>query len=185
MYPPVVGVIRRTIRSNEIAGHQVEAHTVVQTSILGNHYLEKYWREPFKFDPMRFSDARQEHKQHPYLWAPFGGNANHLISWQVVEYTDGLIATQTGSTSMTNNRTFSVDSSLGNTVDLGKTLLLAGFRSGDSGSEIDVHLITAEFSDNPMVTLSRGDKGGDNVDTTKTDKLLAHQCLMFLSLFGH
>ncbi|MFT7686614.1 MAG: cytochrome P450 [Candidatus Azotimanducaceae bacterium] len=79
MYPPVVGVIRRTIRSSEIAGHQVEAHTVVQTSILANHYLEEYWREPFKFDPMRFGDARQEHKQHPYLWAPFGGGAHKCI----------------------------------------------------------------------------------------------------------
>jgi len=79
MYPPVVGVVRRTIRPCQIAGHQVAAHTVVQTSILANHYLEEYWREPFKFDPMRFAEGRQEHKQHPYLWAPFGGGAHKCI----------------------------------------------------------------------------------------------------------
>ena len=79
MYPPVVGVIRRTIKPCEIAGHQLDAHTVVQTSILANHYLEEYWRDPFVFDPMRFSEGRQEHKQHPFLWAPFGGGAHKCI----------------------------------------------------------------------------------------------------------
>jgi len=79
MYPPVVAVARRTIRPCEIAGHRLEAHTVVQTSILANHYLEKYWRNPFDFDPMRFAEGRQEHKQHAYLWAPFGGGAHKCI----------------------------------------------------------------------------------------------------------
>lgn len=79
MYPPVVGVIRRMIRTCEIGGYEVPAHTVVQTSILANHYLEEYWREPFKFDPMRFTEGRQAHKQHPYLWTPFGGGAHKCI----------------------------------------------------------------------------------------------------------
>jgi cytochrome P450 len=79
MYPPVVGVIRRTIKPCEIAGHQVAAHTVVQTSILANHYLGQYWRDPFVFDPLRFAEGRQEHKQHPYLWVPFGGGAHKCI----------------------------------------------------------------------------------------------------------
>ena len=79
MYPPVVGVIRRTIRPCEIAGHHLDAHTVVQSSILANHYLEEYWRDPFKFDPMRFAEGRQEHKQHAFLWAPFGGGAHKCI----------------------------------------------------------------------------------------------------------
>jgi cytochrome P450 len=79
MYPPVVGVIRRTIKPCEIGGHKLAPHTVVQASILVNHYLEEYWRDPFVFDPMRFSDERQEHKQHPFLWAPFGGGAHKCI----------------------------------------------------------------------------------------------------------
>jgi len=79
MYPPVVGVIRRTTRPCEIAGHKLDAHTVVMTSILANHYLEEYWRDPFEFDPMRFAPGRQEHKQHSFLWAPFGGGAHKCI----------------------------------------------------------------------------------------------------------
>jgi cytochrome P450 len=79
MYPPVPSVVRRTIKPCEIGGHKLEAHTVVQTSILANHHLEEYWRDPFVFDPMRFSEGRQEHKQHPFLWAPFGGGAHKCI----------------------------------------------------------------------------------------------------------
>jgi cytochrome P450 len=28
---------------------------------------------------MRFSPTRQEHKQHPFLWTPFGGGAHKCI----------------------------------------------------------------------------------------------------------
>jgi cytochrome P450 len=79
MYPPVAGVLRRTIKPCEIGGHKLAAHTVVQASILVNHHLQEYWHEPFSFDPMRFSPPRQEHKQHPFLWTPFGGGAHKCI----------------------------------------------------------------------------------------------------------
>lgn len=79
MYPPVSGVIRRTIKPTNIAGHPVDVHTVVESSVLANHYQEEYWREPLSFDPLRFSDERAEHKQHPFLWAPFGGGAHKCI----------------------------------------------------------------------------------------------------------
>jgi cytochrome P450 len=79
MYPPVPGVIRRTIRPCDIGGFEIPAHTMVSTSISATHYLEEYWQKPKTFDPMRFSDARQEHKQHKFLWAPFGGGGHKCI----------------------------------------------------------------------------------------------------------
>lgn len=79
MYPPVPGIVRRTVKPSEIGGFEIPAHTVVNTSIVATHYLEEYWRDPFTFDPLRFSDARQEHKQHPFLWTPFGGGAHKCI----------------------------------------------------------------------------------------------------------
>lgn len=79
IYPPVPGVIRRTIRPCEIGGYEIPAHTMVSTSISGVHYLEEYWSKPFHFDPMRFSETRQEHKQHKFLWAPFGGGGHKCI----------------------------------------------------------------------------------------------------------
>jgi cytochrome P450 len=79
IYPPVAGVIRRTIRPCEIGGYEVPAHTMVSTSISAVHHLEEYWQEPSKFDPMRFSETRREHKQHKFLWAPFGGGGHKCI----------------------------------------------------------------------------------------------------------
>ena len=79
IYPPVAGVIRRTIRPCEIGGFDIPAHTMVSTSISATHYLEEYWRDPHQFDPMRFSDSREEHKQHKFLWAPFGGGGHKCI----------------------------------------------------------------------------------------------------------
>jgi cytochrome P450 len=79
IYPPVPGVIRRTIRPCEIGGYEIPSHTMVSTSISGTHYMEEYWTEPRRFDPLRFSDARQEHKQRKFLWAPFGGGGHKCI----------------------------------------------------------------------------------------------------------
>ncbi len=79
IYPPVAGVIRRTIRPCEIGGYEVPAHTMVATSMSATHHLEEYWTDPFRFDPMRFSEGRQEHKQHNFLWVPFGGGGHKCI----------------------------------------------------------------------------------------------------------
>lgn len=79
IYPPVPGVVRRTIRPCEIGGYEIPAHTMISTSISATHYLEEYWRKPYEFDPLRFSDARQEHMQHKFLWAPFGGGGHKCI----------------------------------------------------------------------------------------------------------
>lgn len=72
-------VPRRTIREVEMAGHKVPAHTMVYTVPRFTHYMEEYWTEPFSFDPDRFSPERAEHKQHPFLFHPFGGGAHKCI----------------------------------------------------------------------------------------------------------
>jgi cytochrome P450 len=79
VFPPVAGVIRRTIRPCEVGGYELPAHTMVATSISATHHLEQYWTDPFRFDPDRFSEARAEHKQHKFLWAPFGGGGHKCI----------------------------------------------------------------------------------------------------------
>ena len=79
IFPPVPGVIRRTIRPCEVGGYEIPAHTMVATSISATHHLEQYWRDPYRFDPDRFSESRAEHKQHKFLWAPFGGGGHKCI----------------------------------------------------------------------------------------------------------
>lgn len=79
LYPPVPQMMRRTIRDTEIDGHRIPAHTLVQCSPLYTHRMEEYWTNPHQFDPERFAPGREEHKQHPFLWAPFGGGAHKCI----------------------------------------------------------------------------------------------------------
>ena len=52
---------------------------MVAISPIFSHRMPEYWKDPHRFDPERFGSARQEHKQHPYLWVPFGGGAHKCI----------------------------------------------------------------------------------------------------------
>ena len=60
-----------------MGGYTLAPHTMVQVSPLYTHRMEKWWDRPHSFDPDRF--AREEHKQHPFQWAPFGGGAHKCI----------------------------------------------------------------------------------------------------------
>ena len=77
MNPPVPMLMRRTIKETEVGGYHLEPHTMVQISPLYTQRMEQWWTNPHSFDPDRF--AREEHKQHSFLWAPFGGGAHKCI----------------------------------------------------------------------------------------------------------
>jgi len=77
MNPPVPSLMRRTVKPVEVGGFELPPHTMVQVSPLYTHRMEQYWSRPHDYDPDRF--ARQEHKQHSFLWAPFGGGAHKCI----------------------------------------------------------------------------------------------------------
>ena len=79
MHPPVPQLMRRTIRETELGGYRIPADTMVAISPIFSHRMPEYWKEPQRFDPDRFGPGRQEHKQHPYLWVPFGGGAHKCI----------------------------------------------------------------------------------------------------------
>ena len=89
-----------------------------------------------------------------------GGNGNHIVWWQVIEYTDPAdINVQTVFSSMTGNQTNrNVTISA---VDLARSFILASFRSGGSGSDIDKRMMSAEFNSNTQVRIRREDRGDD------------------------
>jgi cytochrome P450 len=39
----------------------------------------EWWEAPETFDPSRFAPPREEHKGHPFQFAPFGGGAHKCI----------------------------------------------------------------------------------------------------------
>jgi cytochrome P450 len=77
--PSLPVIPRRTIRDVEIGGVPIPAHTLVYAMPKYSHLMEEYWTEPTKFDPDRWSPERAEHKQHPFLFHPFGGGAHKCI----------------------------------------------------------------------------------------------------------
>jgi len=77
MNPPVPMLMRRTVKEVEFGGYALQPHTMIQISPLYTHRMEQWWTRPHDFDPDRF--AREEHKQHSFLWAPFGGGAHKCI----------------------------------------------------------------------------------------------------------
>ncbi len=78
LYPPVPMIPRRTVNDVEFKGRTIPAHTLVYVNTFNTHRMDQYWSRPNEFDPSRFLE-RQEHKQHPYLFAPFGGGAHMCI----------------------------------------------------------------------------------------------------------
>jgi cytochrome P450 len=68
---------RRSINTCELSGVEIPADTVLMNAITYNHVMPGWWTDPYKFDPDRFD--RGEHKQHPFLFHPFGGGAHKCI----------------------------------------------------------------------------------------------------------
>ncbi|MCB1704516.1 MAG: cytochrome P450 [Halioglobus sp.] len=68
---------RRSINACELSGVEIPADTLLMNAITYNHVMPGWWTEPHKFDPERFE--RGEHKQHPFLFHPFGGGAHKCI----------------------------------------------------------------------------------------------------------
>lgn len=75
--PPVPSFMRRTVKDVELGGFELPPHTMIQVSPLYTMRMQEWWSNPHAFDPDRF--AREEHKQHSFLWAPFGGGAHKCI----------------------------------------------------------------------------------------------------------
>ena len=68
---------RRSINRCELSGVEIPADTLMMNAITYNHVMPGWWTDPQRFDPERF--ARGEHKQHPFLFHPFGGGAHKCI----------------------------------------------------------------------------------------------------------
>lgn len=51
IYPPVAGVIRRTIKPCKMGGYEIPAHTMVSTAISATHYLRSTGRSPTNLIP--------------------------------------------------------------------------------------------------------------------------------------
>lgn len=79
MVPPIIELVRRTVRDTEVLGHFVPQGTQTSVPLLFNHYDERHWPDPYRWDPERFAEHRREDRAHRYAWAPFGGGVHKCI----------------------------------------------------------------------------------------------------------
>jgi len=79
LHPPISIMPRKTIRECELGGYTIPANTHVYVSAYQIHHDPQWYKDPNTFDPTRFLPGREEHKQHPYVYCPFGGGAHKCI----------------------------------------------------------------------------------------------------------
>ncbi|MFK7732700.1 MAG: cytochrome P450 [Pseudomonadales bacterium] len=85
LYPPVIGMARRSIREFQFGDFLIPANTMISTSTLLTHRLPELYTNAEEFDPQRFAPDREEHKSHPFAWFPFGGGAHKCIGLHFAE----------------------------------------------------------------------------------------------------
>jgi cytochrome P450 len=78
-HPSVSLMPRRTVRECELGGYRVPPHTMLYLAPHWAHTSENWWTDPLSFDPGRFSEARQEQRNHRFVYVPFGGGAHKCI----------------------------------------------------------------------------------------------------------
>ncbi|WP_237444837.1 cytochrome P450 [Sinobacterium norvegicum] len=79
LVPPAPIGTRRTINECQMGDYTIPANTKILIPFTFNHRDPRYWTNPLAFDPDRFSPERQEHKNHPFCYHPFGGGAHKCI----------------------------------------------------------------------------------------------------------
>lgn len=93
-YPPLPVMPRVSTRAFDFDGCRIAADQMISIHPIHTHHMNEYWRDPFRFDPERFAEPRAEHKQHKFLWVPFGGGAHMCLGLHFAEMQVKAILTQ-------------------------------------------------------------------------------------------
>jgi cytochrome P450 len=91
LHPPLVVLPRFALKDFDFEGYKVPANTKIVIYIYGTHIMDKYYKNPTKFNPLRFSEEIAEHKQHPYIYLPFGGGKHICIGKYFAEMESKII----------------------------------------------------------------------------------------------
>ncbi len=85
LYPPLTSIVRRAVKPLVFQGVEIPAGASVAVFPVWTQRDPQWWTDPDRFDPERFSPARQEHRRHPFAWAPFGGGAHMCLGLHFAE----------------------------------------------------------------------------------------------------
>ncbi|MEO8521297.1 MAG: hypothetical protein ABI603_08040, partial [Acidobacteriota bacterium] len=87
-------------------------------------------------------------------------NAAHIVSWQVVEFTNAAdINVQRGTITTMTGATTSVTATLSPAVNTARTFVLAGWQSSGSGGDIGSRMLRARLTNATTITIDRSISG--------------------------
>ena len=85
LYPPLTSIVRRACKPLTVQGVEIPAGASVAVFPIWTQRDPQWWTAPERFDPERFGPLRQEHRRHPFAWAPFGGGAHMCLGLHFAE----------------------------------------------------------------------------------------------------
>lgn len=91
LHPPLVVFPRKLEAAAELAGYHFPKGSRVAVVAHLLHRSADYWSKPNVFDPHRFSPGREEHKQHPGAYVPFGSGKHLCLGLNFAEMQVKLI----------------------------------------------------------------------------------------------
>ena len=93
------------------------------------------------------------------------GVANHIVSWQVVQFTNAAdINVQRGSVTTMTGATVSTTATLPVAVDVSRTFVLAAVRTDGGGPDMGSRVVRAQLTNSTTITFDRGSAGSpDNM----------------------
>ena len=79
MYPAIIMVMRRVLKDFKHEQFDIKAGQMTLCSPAASHMIDTIFKDPTKYDPDRFGPGREEDKQHPLAWLPFGGGKHRCL----------------------------------------------------------------------------------------------------------
>lgn len=79
LYPPVFSMPRVNQKEFTYDGYFIPKGSHLSLLSYLTHRLPQWWTDPERFDPLRFAPDREEHKQHKYIYLPFGGGTHRCL----------------------------------------------------------------------------------------------------------
>jgi sterol 14alpha-demethylase len=79
LHPPLIMLPRTAVADFHYGGWTIEAGKLVAASPALSHADPRCFAEPERFDPDRYGEGREEDREHPWAWIPFGGGLHHCL----------------------------------------------------------------------------------------------------------
>ncbi|MCC6808013.1 MAG: cytochrome P450 [Deltaproteobacteria bacterium] len=79
MYPAIIMVMRRVLKDFQHEQYDIKKGQMVLCSPAASQMIPTIFKDPTKYDPDRFGPGREEDKQHPLAFLPFGGGKHRCL----------------------------------------------------------------------------------------------------------